>query len=192
MATRKGHKTKNKMKKEESVEATTVDPSVRLQEITGRIAEIQVEMSKNPSPEDSAMYLNEFKDLMAEAATLSKGTKKAKSSGTGVKRESKLGALKNAVVKFMPRNTVIELEGELTGVVMDKRNGFFIATVTHATGLKFTKKIDQLTVVNPTPEQQEIFASLVEAQEIESAKAKEAKNLEDTDVDLDAEEDNEF
>lgn len=190
------------MKKEESVEATTVDPttveatkvdpSVRLQEITARIAEIQVEMSKNPSPEDSAMYLNEFKDLMAEAATLSKGTKKAKSSGTGVKRESKLGVLKNAVVKFMPRNTVIELEGELTGVVMDKRNGFFIATVTHATGLKFTKKIDQLTVVNPTPEQQEIFASLVEAQEIESAKAKDAKNLEDTDVNLDGEEDNEF
>lgn len=180
-----------KKEKEESAEGAEVakvakvDTGVRLQEITSRIAEIQLEMSANPSPEDSAMYLNEFKELMAEAALLSKGTKKAKSSGTGVKRDSKLGALKNAVVKFMPRNTIIELEGELTGVVMDKRNGFFIATVTHATGLKFTKKIDQLTVVNPTPEQQEIFAGLVEAQEIESAKAKEAKNLEGTDVDAD-------
>ena len=178
-----------KKEKEESAEAATVDTGVRLQEITSRIAEIQLEMSANPSPEDSAMYLNEFKELMAEAASLSKGTKKARTAGTGVKRESKLGALKNAVVKFMPRNTVIELEGELTGVVMDKRNGFFIATVTHATGLKFTKKIDQLTVVDPTPEQQEIFAGLVKAQEVESAKAKEAKNFEgiDVDADLDAE-----
>lgn len=147
-----------------------VDKQVRLDEIKVRVAEIEKESVLEGA--DVAALMAEFKELLNEAAQLSKTTK-TKKAGTGAPRSSKLGVLKGLRVTFNPRSTLIDLEGTLIGLAVDGRNGLHILSIQHETGMKFNKKIDGVTLIDPTDEQVAYHEKLISEQEalVEEIKA---------------------
>lgn len=168
------------MSKKEKVEGTETsqvnEKEVRLVEIKERVTAIEQEVSKEGADVKSLMA--EFKELLAEAQELSKKVS-VKKKGTGTTpRVGKLGILKNMKVSFNPRNTMIDLIGVITGLAIDNRNGFYILSIQHDTGMKFNKKIDGVTLVEPTEEQTAYHEELIAEQEALVAKVKEAKALE--------------
>lgn len=152
--------------------------AIRISEIKDEIGEISQAMQLEGS--DKVALQERFKALIVELSALNKIGKKAtsKKTGTGTSgpRTTKLGALKGALVSFAPRNTAIELEGTVTAIGVDGRNGFHILTITHATGMKFTKKVDAVQLVEPTKEQAEQLEVLVAEQAalVEEVKATKA------------------
>ena len=152
--------------------------AARISEIKDEIGEISQAMQLEDS--DKAALQERFKALIVELSALNKIGKKttSKKTGTGTSgpRTTKLGALKGALVSFAPRNTAIELEGTITAIGVDGRNGFHILTITHATGMKFTKKVDAVQLVEPTEEQAAQLEALVAEQaaligDVKAAKA---------------------
>ena len=166
----------------DEVTQAIIDAGKETAAIKQRITEMSVELKQEGADKDALQ--EEFKNLMKRLNELNKvgktGTKKK-----GGKRDvtsTKLGILKDALVSFQPRNTAITLEGNITAIGVDGRNGFHIITITHATGMKFTKKVDAIELVNPTEELSEKLAQLVAEQETAIAEAKEAKKAKDAEA----------
>lgn len=158
----------------DEVTQAIIDAGKETQAIKERITAMSSELKQEGADKDALQ--EEFKALMKRLNELNKVGKTAKRKGG--KRDvtsTKLGILKDALVSFQPRNTAITLEGNITAIGVDGRNGFHIVTIVHATGMKFTKKIDAVELVNPTDELSEKLAILAAEQETAIAEAKDAK-----------------
>lgn len=166
------------MSKEKEMELTKEQAMERVEAINERVATIQQDVEQADDA-GKLELMNEFQELMKEASELNKIiNRKTRRTGTGQPRVSRIGVLKDALVEFQPRSTAIDLEGNLIGVSVDRRNGYHIAQIAHSTGMKFTKKIDQVTLLEPTPELESALDKLIQEQEDLVAEVKAAKEAE--------------